>query len=196
MASIINADTGVVSGITGIVQTADATGNLVLQSNGNTVLTIDTSLNANFAGTASAVGNITGGNILTSGIMSSTGNVTAGNVLISGIISATGNGTFGNISATTITETSSLAFKENIRPLTNPLVSISQLEGVIYDRRDGSHCNEIGLIAEEVYKTIPELVTLDEHGKPYGIQYTKLTAYLVECIKDLNNQIAELKKGQ
>jgi hypothetical protein len=58
MASIINADTGAVSGITGIVQTADATGNLTLQANGNAVATFDTSLNATFAGNLSLVGNI------------------------------------------------------------------------------------------------------------------------------------------
>ena len=58
MASTINADTGAVSGITGIVQTADATGNLTLQANGNAVATFDTSLNATFAGNLSLVGNI------------------------------------------------------------------------------------------------------------------------------------------
>lgn len=50
MASTINADTGVVSGITGIVQTADATGNLTLQANGVSVLTVDTSLKSTFSG--------------------------------------------------------------------------------------------------------------------------------------------------
>lgn len=113
-------------------------------------------------------------------------------VPLSGNASITGNLTVSG----TVTELSSIAFKENVRPLTTPLTSISQLEGVAYDRRDGSQHNEIGLIAEEVYKIIPELVTLDGQGRPYGIQYTKLTAYLIECIKDLNNQIAKLKKGQ
>jgi hypothetical protein len=50
MASTINADTGVVSGITGIVQTADATGNLTLQANGNTVVTIDVNKKTTLAG--------------------------------------------------------------------------------------------------------------------------------------------------
>ena len=40
--SSINADNGVVSGITGIRTTADSTGNLALQSNGVTVLTVNT----------------------------------------------------------------------------------------------------------------------------------------------------------
>jgi hypothetical protein len=142
-------------------------------------------------------------------VVSSGGNITAsvggtGNVwvaastgmYVTGLVSATGNGTFGNITATTITETSSIQFKENVRPLSNPLIAISQLAGVTYDRRDGTSKDEIGLIAEDVYQVIPELVTLDGQGHPYGIKYTKLTAYLIECIKDLQTQIDQLKKDQ
>jgi hypothetical protein len=54
MPSIINADNGVISGITGIVQTADGSGELALQANGNTVVTINTNRLANFAGNVSA----------------------------------------------------------------------------------------------------------------------------------------------
>lgn len=115
----------------------------------------------------------------------------------SGNASVTGNLTVsGTMTATTVTETSSLQFKENVRPLLNPLLAISQLVGVTYDRRDGSSKDEVGLIAEEVYQVIPELVSLDDHGNPYGIKYTKLTAYLIECIKDLQAQIDQLKKDQ
>ena len=115
----------------------------------------------------------------------------------SGNASVTGNLTVSRtVTATTITETSSIQLKENVRPLLNPLIAISQLAGVTYDRRDGSSKDEVGLIAEEVYRVIPELVSLDEHGRPYGIKYTKLTAYLIECVKDLQSQIEELKKGQ
>ena len=51
MPNTINADNGVVSGITGIRTTADSTGNLALQSNGVTVLTLATNNTATFAGT-------------------------------------------------------------------------------------------------------------------------------------------------
>ena len=97
MPSIINADRGIVSGITGIVQTADGTGNLTLQANGVSVLTVDTSNSVTITGLVSATGNITGGNILTVGIMSSTGNAIYGNILTAGLFTATGNITGGNI---------------------------------------------------------------------------------------------------
>jgi hypothetical protein len=48
--------------------------------------------------TLSVTGNVTGGNVLTSGLISSSGNITGGNVLNSGIISSTGNSTAANYS--------------------------------------------------------------------------------------------------
>ena len=53
MASIINADNGSVSGVSGLKYSADSSGVLVLQTNGTTALTIDTSQNVTFAGTVS-----------------------------------------------------------------------------------------------------------------------------------------------
>ena len=44
MASSINADNGVVSGSSGLKSTADTSGELALQSNGTTGLTLNTSL--------------------------------------------------------------------------------------------------------------------------------------------------------
>jgi len=54
--------------------------------------------NAISAGTTiSAVGNITGGNIVTAGLVSAAGNAIVGNVLTGGVVSATANITGGNI---------------------------------------------------------------------------------------------------
>lgn len=103
-----------------------------------------------------------------------------------------GIGISGTLYAAGITETSSIVFKENVMPIENALDTILQLVGVTYDRKDNNK-HEAGLIAEEVYKHAPELVSLDEHGKPYGIQYTKLGAYLIESIKSLKDEIDKLK---
>ena len=96
------------------------------------------------------------------------------------------------VNATTINETSSLIFKENITPINNALEKIMQLIGVTYDRKDTKK-HEAGLIAEEVFKIIPELVTTDRNGDPYSLQYSKLTAYLIEAVKSLKQEIEELK---
>ena len=49
------------------------------------------------------------------------------------------------------------------------------------------------MIAEDVEKIIPELVAKTQDGDILGIQYTKLTAFLVEAIKSLKSEIDELK---
>jgi hypothetical protein len=110
-----------------------------------------------------------------------------------GIYAAKKIRTADTITCLTLTETSSITFKENVQPLTGALDSILQLSGKIYDRKDGSYKNETGLIAEEVEKIIPYVVTKDQDGNPYGINYTKLVAYLIESIKTLNTEINELK---
>jgi len=103
-----------------------------------------------------------------------------------------GVGISGQLTAATVVETSSIAFKENINPIENALDKIMLLVGVEYDRIDNK-THESGLIAEHVYKILPDLVSCDENGKPYGLKYTKFTAYLVEAIKELNNEIKKLK---
>ena len=76
------------------------TGNVVITSGGAATATV-TSTGANIAGTVSASGNVTGGNILTGGIVSAAGNVTGlnfiGNLLTSGLVSVAGNITGGNL---------------------------------------------------------------------------------------------------
>jgi hypothetical protein len=94
-----------------------------------------------------------------------------------------------------ITEASSITIKENVTPIENALDLVLSLVGVTYDRRDGSRKNEPGLIAEEVYKRAPSLVSLDADGNPAGVLYTKLGPYLVEAIRILKDEI-DLLKGK
>jgi hypothetical protein len=103
------------------------------------------------------------------------------------------NPSTGVLTTVSITESSSIALKENVAPIENALDSIMRLVGVTYDRRDGSKKEEAGLIAEDVDKVLPNLVTKDEEGNPDAIHYTKLTAYLIEAVKSLKAEINSLK---
>ena len=101
--------------------------------------------------------------------------------------------------AGTLTETSSRRYKKNIKPITDQLKKLIQLQGVEYDRKESQN-HEIGLIAEEVNKVYPDLVSKNDEGQTEGIQYSKLTSVLVESIKELkslvdsqNNRIQELE---
>jgi hypothetical protein len=82
--------------------------------------------------------------------------------------------------------------KTNITPLKNSLSKILSLQGVEYDRiKNNNH--EVGMIAQEVEKIIPELVV--ENSKGYKmIYYENLTAVLVEAIKEQQEQINSLKQ--
>ena len=123
--------------------------------------------------------------LMTDGVASTT--TATGTLVVTG-----GVGISGQLTATTFVETSSIAFKENVQPIENALETVMKLFGVTYDRKDNNE-HEAGFIAEEVYKHAPDLVSLDKYGKPYGIKYTKIGAYLVESIKSLKQEIEDLK---
>lgn len=99
----------------------------------------------------------------------------------------------GTLSSTIFTETSSIALKENFRPIEDALEKILNLTGVIYDRKDGSQKDEAGMIAEHVNSVIPNVVGKDAHGQPATIAYQRITAYLVEAVKSLKQEINDLK---
>jgi len=108
------------------------------------------------------------------------------------LVVAGGLGVAGRITTTELVETSSITLKENVTPITNALENIMKISGVTYDRTDNK-VHEAGLIAEWVNEILPDLVTKDDLGNAVGIKYTKLTAYLIESIKTLKQEIDELR---
>ena len=129
------------------------------------------------------------------------GNVTfRSDVIIEGSTTFTGDQTIsgnviinGTMSATEIIETSSIRFKENVKPIEQAYETISKLQGVTYNWKETGK-EDIGFIAEEVDKILPQLVDKNEDGIVNGMNYSKLTALLVEVVKNQQNQIDELKK--
>lgn len=199
------------SGVTdGYFLKTDASGNLSWAAANVTISNTDTSGTTYYPTlTTSTSGIITGLTtssakvtfVPSTGTLSATafsGNLTSSSVTITGgSINGTSVGatTASTGRFTSITETSSIAYKENVKPIENALSIIEQLSGVIYDRKDGSAKAEPGLIAEQVAKVLPNVVTYDDE-KVDGITYTKLSAYLIEAIKELTNEINNLKGKQ
>ena len=88
---------------------------------------------------------------------------------------------------------SSRRWKTNIHPLANALSKVERLRGVSYDLNDsGKH--EIGVIAEDVGKVVPQVVSYEKNGKDVrGVDYSRLTALLIEATKE---QQALIRKQQ
>ncbi len=95
----------------------------------------------------------------------------------------------------TLTELSQRELKTNIEPIENILPAVLQMQGVSFDwkKDEDMGLTNYGFIAEDVEKILPNLVSHDEEGKAQGIQYSKMTAVLLEAIKEQQIQIDELK---
>jgi len=91
-----------------------------------------------------------------------------------------------------ITENSSIRYKKDITQIENGLEKVLQLSGVTYTKIN-DEIREVGVIAEEVAKILPEAVGFDTEGRPDSVSYGRLTALLIEAIKDLKKEIDELK---
>ena len=79
--------------------------------------------------------------------------------------------------------TSDVRLKSNIIPIRDALHKVLSLRGVNYNWKD-TGAYDMGLIAQEVQKVIPEVVHSDENGI-LSINYAKLTALLIEAIKEI-----------
>lgn len=107
----------------------------------------------------------------------------------------------GDIIANSIAGSSDIRFKKNIRTVENALDKVKSLRGVYFnwnkdafpDRYFGAQ-DELGFIAQEVEKVVPEIVTKENTKDEYrSVKYDKLVALLVEAIKEQQKQIDSLK---
>lgn len=90
---------------------------------------------------------------------------------------------------------SSGRWKQNIKTIEGALDKVMQLRGVSFDwkpEHGGTH--DIGFVAEEVGKVIPEIVTWEKDGKDaQGVAYDRVTALTVEAIKEQQHTIESLR---
>ncbi len=89
--------------------------------------------------------------------------------------------------------------KQDIEPIADAVQKVRQLQGVTFkwnmlaedknhDRRDA------GLLAQQVQAVLPEVVTQRDNGY-LAIQYEKLVPLLVEAIKELSDQLDQLRQA-
>lgn len=91
---------------------------------------------------------------------------------------------------------SSGRWKQNVQTIENALDKVMHLRGVSFDwkpEHGGAH--DVGFVAEEVGKVLPELVTWEKDGTwAQGLAYDHITAVTVEAIKEQQKQIQSLEQ--
>ena len=81
------------------------------------------------------------------------------------------------------------------------LEKISNINGTFYQWNEkmneisGKQGYEYGLIAQEVQKEFPEMVSMEEDGY-LCIDYIQMIPVLVQCIKELKSEINLLKENK
>jgi len=86
---------------------------------------------------------------------------------------------------------SDLRLKKDVEALKNPLEKILSLDGITYlwNEPMAPQSQQTGLVAQQVATVLPDLVKRDSASGMLTINYTKITPYLVESIKELKSLI-------
>jgi hypothetical protein len=105
----------------------------------------------------------------------------------------------GVIRANNVAVTSDQRFKTNVRPIGSALAAVLALRGVRYEwnalgvQHGGvAGAGQVGVIAQELEKVYPELVSTDAQGYK-AVNYAQLTPVLIEALKEQHAQIEALK---
>jgi hypothetical protein len=132
----------------------------------------------------------TGGSVTIGGDLLSNGKLT-----VSGISSfANGINCIGIITATDFNSSSDLNLKKNIHQIDNPLNKITQINGVSFEWKSDER-KALGVIAQEVESIFPELISSSQDGY-LSLNYNGLIAVLIESVKELKQEIEELKSNK
>ena len=116
-------------------------------------------------------------------------------VIVSGVATGTTVDVGADANGVLQVHTSDYRLKENVKPIVGALDKVLNLKGVNFewiDKESRGHGKQIGMIAQQVQKHVPEVVF--EKDDVYGMNYSPLVSLLVEAIKDQQPQIDELKQ--
>lgn len=86
--------------------------------------------------------------------------------------------------------------KDNVTPIKNALEKVNKIGGYTFDWNDKQNVYEghdVGVIAQEIEKVLPEVVTTRDTGYK-AVKYEKIVPLLIEAIKEQQTQIEELKE--
>jgi hypothetical protein len=103
-------------------------------------------------------------------------------------------GTSSTTSANDITVNSDERIKDNIELISNALEKVQAIRGVTFNRTDtDDDTRHAGVIAQEVEKVLPEVVTENAETGIKSVAYANMVGLLIEAIKEQQTQIDDLK---
>jgi len=87
--------------------------------------------------------------------------------------------------------------KDNITPIDDPLAKVISISGNTFDWNDKSNKSghDVGLIAQEIEKVLPEAVTTRDNGY-LAVDYHKVVPLLVEAVKELSAKVDALENNR
>ena len=168
--------------------TGDVSGSATFTNLGNATLTAtvanDSHSHSNYIASNA---NDTATGVITFSNTTAATSATTGAVKISG-----GLGVGGAIyAAGDVTAYSDDRLKTNVHEIENGLDKVMALRGITFERiADGSIST--GVSAQDVHAVLPEAVSTDEEGL-MAVKYGNLVGLLIEAIKDLKEEVNELK---
>jgi len=105
-------------------------------------------------------------------------------------ITGTGNiDITGTVTATDINSASDIKLKKNIKAIKNPISKIMEIEGVSFNWKSNNKPS-LGVTADHLQNILPELVKEDDIK---SVNYNGLVGLLIECVKNQQKQIDELR---
>ena len=106
-------------------------------------------------------------------------------------MSGAGAATFNN----DVTAFSDKRLKTDVKNIDNALSKVMKMQGVYYKRNDIEDAKEqVGVLAQDMEEVLPQVVlTADDEIKTKSVDYGKICSVLIEAIKDLKQQVDELK---
>jgi hypothetical protein len=115
-----------------------------------------------------------------------------GNVGINQVAPSEKLDVIGNVKATSFLYSSDIRLKEVLKPIENALEKIKELNGFEFKwKADGRL--DIGLIAQDVEKVVPQVVATDKNTGLKSVEYGNLNALLIEAVKEQNKKIELLE---
>ncbi len=89
---------------------------------------------------------------------------------------------------------SDIRLKKDFKIIESPIEKLKMLNGYYYFWKNGEDkSKQIGVIAQEVEKVLPEIVTENKTGYK-SVDYSKLTPLLIEAVKEQETEIEKLRK--